>query len=129
VKLLRIWLLVILAVLLPVRGAMAVAKPCALAGVDTQRATMHHGAGGHDHGVGAPELVQHDHGAGALHDHEKSCQDKCNLCSASCSATPLVSTIAGVPEPRDLVSASFPHLSVPAPSFLSGGQERPPRSI
>jgi len=128
VKRLRIWLLVILAVLLPVRGAMAVALPCALSGVDLQSQAVDHHAG-HDHAVVGQELVAHAHGAAALHDHEKSCQDKCNLCSASCSATPLVSTIAGVHGPDDAASASFPDLSVTAPSFFSDGQERPPRSI
>jgi hypothetical protein len=131
VKLLRIWLLVVLAVLLPLRAAMAVALPCALAGVGTPSGTTHHDAAGHGHGhaVAAHEHVQHHPGAVALHDHEKACQDKCNLCSASCSATPLIATFAGVPELRDRASVSFPDLSVPAPSFLSDGQERPPRSI
>jgi hypothetical protein len=135
VKLLRIWLLVVLAVLLPLRAAMAVALPCALAGVGTPSGTTHHDAAGHGHGhglghaVAAHEHVQHHPGTVALHDHEKACQDKCNLCSASCSATPLIATFAGVPELRDRASVSFPDLSVPAPSFLSDGQERPPRSI
>ena len=130
-KFLRIWLLVILAVLLPVRGAMAVAMECAPSPGSTQSdmRLMDHDGAGHDHAAGAHEFVQHDHGGGALHDHEQSNQDKCNLCSASCSATPLVRTIAGVPEPRDLASASFPGFSAPAPSFVSDGQERPPRSI
>ena len=128
-KVLRIWLLVILAALLPIRGAMAVAMPCALSGMDPHGETLYPDAAGHGHTVAANEPVSHDHGDAALHDHDKACQDKCNLCSASCSATPLVATIAGVPELSDLASVSFPELSVPAPSFLSDGQERPPRSI
>lgn len=129
VKLLRVWLLVTLAVLLPIRAAMAVALPCALSGLDSHSEAMYQDAAGHRHSMGVQEADQHDEGAGALHEHEESCLDKCNLCSASCSATPLVSIIAGIPEPLDSVSASFPDLSVPALSFLSDGQERPPRSI
>jgi hypothetical protein len=129
VKVLRIWLLVVLAALLPVRAAVAVAVPCALFGVGMPSGATHHDAAGQGHAVAAQELVQHDHGAAALHDHEQACQDKCNLCSASCSATPLVATIAGVPELSDPASVAFPDPSVPAPSFLSDGQERPPRSI
>jgi hypothetical protein len=130
VKHLRIWLLVILAVLLPLRGAMAVAMSCAPSGAGTKSElrSMDHDAAGHDHTGSAHEAVQHEHGA-APHDHEEANQDKCNLCSASCSATPLVSAIAGIQEPGDLASASFPGFSAPAPSFVSDGQERPPRSI
>ena len=69
------------------------------------------------------------HGSAAAHGHEESTPDRCNLCSASCSATPLVRVIEGVPEPCAIGAATFPRLTVPAPSFLSDGQERPPRSI
>lgn len=128
-KLLRVWLLLILAVLLPVRAAMAVAMPCGFAGVDMPSEATYHHAGAHGHAGSAHEPGQHDEGGGALHDHEQSSSDKCNLCSASCSATPLLGTIAGVPEPLDRVSVAFPQLYAPAPSFFSDGQERPPRSI
>lgn len=130
-KLVRIWLLVLLAVLLPVRGAVAGAMLCPPTGIGTQSKVrlMDHKAIGHDHHVGAAASVQHVHDDGAQHDHGLSGQDKCNLCSALCSLTPLVSEHAGVAEPRDLAATRFPGFSSPAPSFLSDGQDRPPRSI
>ncbi|MGA0610487.1 hypothetical protein [Caldimonas sp. KR1-144] len=85
---------------------------------------MDHGAGGgHDHGA--------DHaGAGhADHGHEDGAFDKCNLCSAFCSLTPFVSEPQTLLDPPDLADAEFPALSPPAPSFVCGGQERPPRTI
>jgi hypothetical protein len=41
---------------------------------------------------------------------------------------PLMSSFADVPQPFD-AAERFPELSVPAPSFVCDGQERPPRSI
>ena len=142
VKLFRVWLLVLLAVLLPVRGAMAVAMACAPSGmpVSSQASLVashddehaHHGAdAGHEHASVAHDQDSPDHSAGhhGPKDHGKSHSDKCNLCSASCSATPLVRDVAGVPELNDPASTVFPSLAAPAPSFLSDGQERPPRTI
>lgn len=64
-------------------------------------------------------------GAGGHHDGF----GKCNLCCDFCSMTLLLSTLPSVPTPLNLSSVSFPDLFAPAPSFLSDGQERPPRSI
>ena len=85
---------------------------------------------GHDHVDGAEVHMQHHHDDGMQHDHGTSSQqDKCNLCSAFCSLTPMLSAYTGIAEPHGLVEVPFPALSAPAPSFLSDGQERPPRSI
>ena len=142
VKLFRAWLLVLLAVLLPVRGAMAVAMGCAPSGTPLpSQVTMvsgdddHHGHhradAGHGHASVAHDHASPDHSAGhdGPEDHGKAHSDKCNLCSASCSATPLVREVAGVPELNDPTSTVFPSLAAPAPSFVSDGQERPPRTI
>jgi hypothetical protein len=75
--------------------------------------------GGHDH-------VAHDH---SQHDHGKGAHDKCNICSSSCSSPSMPSTSVGLSAPEALTSQSFPDLSAPAPTFLSDGQERPPRTI
>ena len=128
-KLLRVCLLVLLAALLPIRGAMAAAMLCPPAGVGahTEMRLMGHEQAGHDH-IGESH-AHHQHEDGEQHDHGMSSEDKCNLCSAFCSLTPMLSEIVGIEEPRDFIDASFPVLSVPAPSFLSDGEERPPRSI
>jgi hypothetical protein len=130
VKLLRICLLVLLAVLLPVRGAMAATLPCPPSGAGTQSEMhpMDHASAVHGHAEAPGAHTQHQHNDGTQHDHGAPCQDKCNLCSAFCSLTPLLSAAAGIAEPQRVVDATFPSLSAPAPSFFSDGQERPPRS-
>jgi hypothetical protein len=129
-------LLLLLAVLLPVRGALAAAMLCPVAEAgmqaelhaqvvpamheDMDHAMAHSGHGEvHDHAAPSHHHDGHDHGAA----------DKCNMCSAFCSLTPLVSGPPTLPEPPALSDVKFPHLSIPAPSFISDGQERPPRTI
>ena len=131
VKVLRIWLLLLLAVLLPVRGAVAAAMLCPMgtasheAVVDAAAQDPHAGHHGHDAGAG-----KHGHGHGHGHDQQgHATPDKCNLCSAYCSLTPLASEPPSLPERLEPTAVKFPDVSSPAPTFLSGGQERPPRSI
>ena len=126
-KFLRIWLLVLLAVLLPVRGALAAAMVCAPAGGAPSAATVDHDAH-HGHADGAHAHAASADGAGHAQAHSDK-TDKCNVCSASCSATPLLHDVPVVAEPCGLTSATYPDVAAAAPSFLSDGQERPPRSI
>jgi hypothetical protein len=129
----RIWLLVLLAVLLPVRGAVAAAMLCPptntqgqLVVAATTAATDH---GEHRH---ADHLhAAHDAGAGGTGGHHAGSDGsaKCNLCCDFCSMASLLSALPSIPAPLDLSAVSFPRLSAPSPSFLSDGQERPPRSI
>jgi hypothetical protein len=136
VKAVRICLLVLLAVLLPIRGAVAAAMLCPVGSTGMQsELRMHEHSAGHeamDHGtVHERGSEDHDH-ASADHHHEGQGQgssDKCNTCAAYCCLTPLVSDIPMLPEPVGSTAIKFPQLSSPAPSFLSDGQERPPRSI
>jgi hypothetical protein len=114
VKTIRIWLLVLLAVLLPVRGAVAAAMLCPPANPAHEHADHQHA----EHDADAPGASGHDDGFG-----------KCNLCCDLCSMTPMLSALPSIPTPLNLSSVSFPDLFAPAPSFLSDGQERPPRSI
>ena len=119
VKLLRVCLLVVLAILVPVRGAMGAAMPCMPAGLEmppeVQAQVMTH----------AGEHPCHDESA-----PEGSKQGKtCERCAAFCSLTPLMSSVPALAEPGELRTTTFPDLSAPAPTFLSGGPERPPRSI
>lgn len=136
VKSLRVWLILLLAVLLPVRGALALAMQCSTPGTQVQVQAQlsggheHHAASlGHEHhhGAAADPAVSHDDSDGTGHDHAGAA-DKCNLCAASCSATALVSASMTVAEQQS-VSAVFPHLYAPPPSFVSDGLKRPPRSI
>lgn len=130
-KLLRLWLLVVLAVLLPVRGVMAATMMCTPAGGPAHTGMSVDEAGQHDHSSHRHsdqvfDPAQHDHGK-AVHGHASD--DKCNVCSSTCSSPPLPSATAGIDEPRVLSAVSFPDLFAPAPTFQSDGQERPPRTI
>lgn len=131
-KLLRVWLLVLLTVLLPIRGGLAAAMLCPPAGAAGPSGLVQH-QGGH----GSDHEGDHAHGHHASHgaateagtDPTHAGTDGCDLCSASCACPPLPSAVvSGVPEPRGLKSAGAPDPVAPAPRFLSGGLERPPRS-
>ena len=135
VRTVRIWLLVFLAVLLPVRGAVAAAMLCPIGESGTQTelqvqaiSAMHESM---DHSMAHEgHAGAHEHASANHHDgHDHGATDKCNMCSAYCSLTPLVSNSPMLPEPLALSAVKFPDLSSPAPSFISDGQERPPRTI
>lgn len=123
----RLCLLILLSLLLPVHGAVAAAMLCpAGSGHETTLnaavvATDSHVAAGADH-------AQHHHEADTGGGHATAGAEKCNLCCDFCSMTPLLSSPPSIPVPRDLSAPTFPDLLAPAPSFLSDGQERPPRS-
>ena len=166
----RLLLLVLLAVLLPLRGALAEVAHCAgmpnepvrmvshsqvhveAGAADTQHdpavhdATHEHASHEHvshphaAHDAAAHHEATHGHETGAGHDpHETAAThahapgdadaaDRCNLCSASCSATPVLSALPQLAAPLPLAAAPFPAFDAPAPSHASEGQERPPRS-
>ncbi len=114
VKRTRFWLLLFIAVLLPLRGAVAAAMLCALPAAPAQHApAMEHAA---------------HHGSGH-HEATSAVADKCNLCAAGCCLTPLASAPPVVVAPLEGGTAPFPEVRAPPASFLSDGQERPPRSI
>jgi hypothetical protein len=130
VKTFRVWLLLLLAVLLPVRGALAVGMQCSGAApqVVAQASLSGHGHGHHSSGspAGHHDMSAHGHPDGAA-DDPASASDKCNLCAASCSVTGMVSGSLALAEPQRM-PAVFPQLHAPPPSFVSDGQERPPRT-
>jgi hypothetical protein len=135
VKSLRVWLLMLLTVLLPLRGTLAAAMMCPVAGVGVQSEVQLAGEPqGHDHGHShqADEAAaQHPHAgnSGGPHDHASAGDlDRCNVCSAFCSVAGVVSGQSPIAEPLG-VAPVFPHLYIPPPSFIADGQERPPRTI
>ncbi len=130
-KLLRVLLLALLAVLLPVRGVMAAAMLCPpAAGQGERHAAPAGGDPVHDHAAhGQHAPADASAGTAQAHDHGAHHADSCNLCSSCCSVPPLASALPGLLPPHEQAAAAYPALSVPAPSFLSGGPERPPRSI
>lgn len=136
-KTVRIWFLLLLALLLPLRGAVAAAMLCPVGSTGMQnelrvqdRSVAHEAM---DHEAVDHDEAAHEHG-GADHGHDhsghhQSTSDKCNMCSAFCSLTPLVSAPVTLPEPLGLTTVKFTDLSAPPPNFFSDGQERPPRTI
>jgi ABC-type Zn2+ transport system substrate-binding protein/surface adhesin len=143
VKSWRIWFLLLLAVLLPVRGAVAAAMLCPVAGsgMQLELAMEGHSSGheamdhamAHDHSGSHDHASSHEHGTEASHDghagHDHAGTEGCNACSAFCSATPLLSAMPSLAEPLDPAAVKFAELSAPPPSNVSDGQERPPRTI
>jgi len=129
VKTIRLCLLMLLAVLLPIRGAVAAAMMCPPAASGGHHAM--HGAGEHaehplEHAHGHADAHPHEHAPGAAHDHHAA-GDQCGLCAACCTAAPLLSSVPHLSLPDDLRTAAFPALPARAPSFVSDGPERPPR--
>ncbi len=134
VRKVRIWLLVLLSVLLPIQGAVAAGMLCPNESTPVHEhqhshnsMSTHHQVMVHEHGMQAVEHVStshahHDHG-GAGH------QDRCNLCASCCAGAAITTTFATVFAPLEAATESFAPPASPVASFLSGGQERPPRSI
>jgi hypothetical protein len=126
VKLLRLSLILLLAVLLPVRGALAAAMLCAPAPVAAAQAHgehAEHGHHGHAHEAAADPAPEHAaHGEHAGH-------KACTQCAAFCSLTPLAETGRAPPDAVALPAASFPPLATQAVRFERDGPERPPRTV
>jgi hypothetical protein len=130
VKTLRLCLLIWLAVLLPVRGAIAAAMTCPPPAAQSEtRASF--GPAPHAEATQPAAHVHHPttDDSSAHSGHDAGGPETCNLCCAFCAMTPLISSLPSVALPQGFSTISFPAFSAPAPSFLSEGQERPPRSI
>lgn len=125
VKTVRICFLLLLAVLLPIRGVVAAAMLCPAGGSGMQSGFQAQDDGAtHNHADHADRAHQHDGDA-----HHQAGSDKCNMCSAFCSLTPMLSAMPTLAEPAGLTAVEFPQYAAPAPSFISDGQERPPRTL
>lgn len=133
VKKLRVWLVVLLAIVLPIRGAVASSMLCEAPGALTSTAShSHQPAQDHTsaHDDVQPVLdIAHDDTL-ASHGESLGGEDACNLCVVYCgSGAVLVSQVLTAPAPLDLVSPLIPVLAAAAPSFVPDGLERPPRTI
>lgn len=134
-KQLRIVILVLLAVLLPIRGAVAAAMVCPK-GAASQTVTAAAEHGHHDmhadHGLHGHEAASH-HGAdeGAPSDDAAGAEHAgtCQFCVTGCCVTPLASAPLEIAGPLLTDSVTFPALCAPIAAFQSEGQERPPRTI
>ncbi|HET7868419.1 MAG TPA: hypothetical protein VFL86_28745 [Burkholderiaceae bacterium] len=116
-KAIRLFVLVLLAMLLPLRGVSAASLLC------EQQPVSHGEVMVHAHGHEAANAASHEHSQ-----HEHAGADKGRHCLSSCSAAPLMATAPSVAMPVLIGTAVFPHFAAPAPAFESEGLERPPRS-
>lgn len=137
----RIFLLLLLSLLLPIRGAVAAAMLCGVASTSVQtESTLDNRVAGHDE---TKTNLAHVHGS-SVHEHEPAqdlsdtaldgwqdhgAQSKCNVCSAFCGLTLLVSHAPTLSEPLDLAQVKYSTPAAMPPSHVSDGQERPPRTI
>lgn len=95
---------------------MGAAMPCMPAGLEMPaEVQVHEGARHPCHDESTPEKAQQT--------------QSCERCAAFCSLTPLLHSVPTLAAPGELRTTLFPDLSAPAPTFESGGPERPPRSI
>jgi hypothetical protein len=119
-------ILLIVALLLPFRGALAAAG------------LFCHDSGERQHGA-AHVHVHHDHaadagtGGGAVSDSGEHGEwpaksASCSLCSSVCSTPPVPSASADVFRPSVARGERFPALAPPRFTVALGGVERPPRS-
>ena len=128
VKTLRVVFLVLLALLLPIRGAVAGAMLCpeGSSSAMSAQAPEHVDHDGTHHDMGAAH--HHEHAGSAHHDEQAGHANACNICATFCSMTPMLSAMPTLVQAMVASTVTFPELSAAAPTFQSDGQERPPRS-
>lgn len=133
-KYLRTFILVLLTVLLPIRGAVAAAMLCP-GGAETSSAVPDAGHGHHDMHAGqdvdAHGSAMHDHSH--AHGSDVSSSDThagaCQFCAGGCCVTPLAFAPPSVESPLVTTSAAFPAITAPVSVHYPDGQDRPPRTI
>jgi hypothetical protein len=132
-KKLRIPLILLVALILPFKGAMAAAGMfCHLGSAQPMSAIVqphqHHAEAHQNHAEHhAPDDVsQSDAEDGARLIPASS---SCTICSAVCSAPPLPANGIAFHAPPPSGAERFPALSLPRPSAAQSGLERPPRTI
>lgn len=127
---LRLLVLLLFAVLLPLRGTLAATQPCMGTGggqgvaVAQAAPAGHDGAHHADHHAGHHQAPADDAGTSADADtgnHGTGCQ------ASACCLMPLASTPTAMAALRLDNQQRFPALVTPEPAFQCGGQDRPPR--
>jgi hypothetical protein len=129
VRQLRIFILVLLAVLLSVRGAVAAALLCPHGeGTSSVAMLAEHPAEQPDHAMHAA----HHHAVADAPDRDSSAHDHpstCHFCASGCCMASMVGTVPSLAQPGLTSSVAFPALTAPVTGFQSDGQDRPPRTI
>lgn len=123
----RICLVALLAVLLPIRGAMAAATVCPLGGMagEHRMAAASAMTAAHHECDACP----HDDGRTQNHGHHTAGDAACPLCAAFCSASAMPASLPVMPAPPLCGARACDAPDAASPSFIPDGPERPPRSI
>lgn len=135
VKNLRTFILILMAVLLPVRGAVAAAMLCS--GEASVIGVVEAAANDHCHPLaGHPMEAHHAASDTPAHGHapddssSKTHPPACHFCAGGgCLVTPLAFAPPSVASPMVITSAALPALVTRIPHYQSDGQDRPPRTI
>lgn len=133
-KTFRLFVLLLVCVLLPFRGAVAATMLCSEPSQASEFTTAvghaHHGLSGNNHADGVAAHADAGHAAevGAEAD-DGAKSDSCHICASGCHAAAMVTELPSAPGAMPVASVVFPALNAPAPDFQSGGQDRPPRAI
>ena len=129
-KHLRIFILVLLAVLLPIRGAVAATMLCAQ-GEGPSTAAVVAGHGNHemhvDHSSAHPHASDDAPGDDSSSGGEHPAS--CHFCASGGCMVSMIGTVPSLGQPSLTSSVTFAALTAPVPAFQSGGQDRPPRTI
>lgn len=133
VKYARLFLLALLCVLLPIRGAMALTMSCATGAATGAPAAVSPSA--HDphagHRMHTAPAEAHEAAAEASPDASPSAGDHpatCALCASGCCLASMVGAAVSLAEPVPSAPAQFAAFAPRIPAFQSDGQERPPRT-
>ena len=130
----RTWLLLLVALLLPFKGAMAaVGVFCHLGSAQPLSAIvahMHdrHAAGEHSHHEHRQHAGDASHTQHTGDDGQPASDVSCAYCSAICGAPPLPAAYTSVVEVLPVGAERFPALTQPRLSAVLDGLDRPPRT-
>jgi hypothetical protein len=133
-KRLRIVILVLLAVLLPLRGALAATMMCPAGGTTTAvvAAVHDHHAMTVDAASHADHASMHHHAAAGAPDGKASTGEHpatCHFCASGCCMVTLLGSVPALADGGPSVTVEFPPVASRVPAYQSGGQDRPPRTI
>lgn len=132
-KTVRIWLLLLLALLLPARGTVAATMLCDLDGAGGRTELSESQLMAEPHSMTSERSASHKEPCanqdGDSHGEQgKAGSDSCKMCSATCSFSVIGADIVSV-EPSAMAAEMRSSNASSPPDCLSGRHERPPRTI
>ncbi|SEJ84361.1 hypothetical protein [Paraburkholderia diazotrophica] len=129
----KLFIVVLLALSLPVQSFAAVSMKCGLGHSGEGMPSHHHlvqvGLDDSDHNVHTAASLEHTHPEGHHHGDAHHHAHSCSTCASCCFGVAMLS-VPLIPASTEAVHFHTPSpLATPVASFLTGGIERPPRLI